>query len=635
MMFFFLFSFGHDSQIKYFAIESQKLTLLQREQAQHDSLAHTLQSLRTEASHTQVALSRLQRQNEDAKRQIAAAEARAESARTAQRTAEATARGLRDEVQRQKNTVAQVRAACATDIRRRDVQISRLKGHLVGQQRGSAKGVVGSSITISPAALVVEGGSLGRRDGDVGDGSGIGKVKKNGSVSNGNGGGAVVEPATTAAVTVDDPAYSLQQETTEFLTQLSQGLSDENDALIVLVRSTIATLSELQGLSAEIEHAAAKKNEDRESDTEDHDNRSGNESGPEKEMLQALPTSVNNLSQDMDRLLESLRALLTSPNFVPIDEVTTREEELIRLRDGWEKMEARWREAIVMMGGWRKRMLNGGDTVNLEELKVGLTLGEGLGGIVKPTPMDDEDHSHDELDDSQHGDAYQSELMGSDAALPSSSDIEGPLNMRKGLVDLDGAFGMPLKETNANVSPRKVSFANDHSLKKSGKDESPRKLTDDTMLQAKGIIVEERYSNGGNPIESRLPRKVSSISTSRSSVPSIYLCEPYHKQLTKLFFQKKKKQIRKRPSSPSPLEQERSPKLTVQDKLQAAKADADAAAATIAAATQKARDNQEDKHADGNTRKKTPLRKTRIVGRPRRRKSTLSPEELAQLITGS
>ena len=164
-------------------VTSFQLILLQREQAQHDSLAHTLRSLRTEASQTQVALSRLQRQNEDARRQIAAAEARADSARTAQRAAEVTARGLRDEVQRQKNTVAQVRAACATDIRRRDVQISRLKGHLVGQQRGSAKGIVGSSITISPAS-VVEGGNLGRRDGDVGDyggsgnGGGIGRARK-------------------------------------------------------------------------------------------------------------------------------------------------------------------------------------------------------------------------------------------------------------------------------------------------------------------------------------------------------------------------------------------------------------------------------------------------------------------------
>ena len=479
-----------------------------------------------------MALSRLQRQNEDAKRQIAAAEARADAARTAQRVAETTTKGLRDEVQRQKNTVAQVRATCATDIRRRDVQISRLKGHLVGQQRGSAKGVVGSSITISPAS-VVEGGSLGRRDGDIGDGGGgIGRARKDESVSNGNDGRAVTEVA-AAAATVDDPAYSLQQETTEFLTQLSQGLSDENDALIVLVRSTIATLSELQGLSAEIGHAAAKKNEDGESNTEDHDNRSSNEPGPDKEMLQALPTSVDNLSQDMDRLLESLRALLTSPNFVPIDEVTTREEELTRLRDGWEKMEARWREAIVMMGGWRNRMLNGGDTVNLEELKVGLTLGEGLDGIVKPAPVDDVDHSHTELDDSHHGDAYQTELIGSDADLPSSPDIEGPPNVRKGLVDLNGASAMPLKETNANMSPRKVSFANDHSPRKPGKDESPRKLTDEVMVHAKSNIIEERYTNGVNPIESRLPRKVSSTSPSRSILLPKFLLIPWYEHITK------------------------------------------------------------------------------------------------------
>ena len=74
----------------------------------------------------------------------------------------------------------------------------------------------------------------------------------------------------------------------------------------------------------------------------------------------------------------------------------------------------------------------------------------------------------------------------------------------------------------------------------------------------------------------------------------------------------------------------------MQDKLRAAKADADAAAASMATVAQETKGNQEDNNVDETTRrKKTPLRKTRVIGRPRRRKSTLSPEELAQLITGS
>ncbi|PBP20379.1 NIMA interactive protein [Diplocarpon rosae] len=54
--------------------------------------------------------------------------------------------------------------------------------------------------------------------------------------------------------------------------------------------------------------------------------------------------------------------------------VEVREEEILRLREGWERMECRWKDAVSMMDGWRKRMARSGQTVNLNELKMGLML---------------------------------------------------------------------------------------------------------------------------------------------------------------------------------------------------------------------------------------------------------------------
>lgn len=116
---------------------------------------------------------------------------------------------------RLKATVQQVRTSCANDIRKRDVQIQRLKGHFTSQQRGNRTGIVGASITINPGVTGVGNMASGGRD---------------------------------EGPDVEDPEYNLKQETTEFLTQLSQSLSDENDNLIGLVRTTITTLKELQGM---------------------------------------------------------------------------------------------------------------------------------------------------------------------------------------------------------------------------------------------------------------------------------------------------------------------------------------------------------------------------------------------------
>lgn len=80
--------------------------------------------------------------------------------------------------------------------------------------------------------------------------------------------------------------------------------------------------------------------------------------------------------------------------------------------------------------------------------------------------------------------------------------------------------------------------------------------------------------------------------------------------------------------------------LTVEEKLQAVRLEAEQA--TLVSASASYSDNlhtggtsQLDLDLDEETSKaRSPVKKTRIQGRPRRRKSTLSPEELENLMLG-
>lgn len=240
-----------------------------------------------------------------------------------------------------------MRISCANDVRKRDVQIQRLKGHLTGAQRGSNTRVVGASCTIST------GSGTSRRDGLH-------------SSAPAGAGGMTTSRDDRDQPRLQDAEYSLKQETTEFLTQLSQGMSDENDALIALVKETLRTLRHLMNLPpgpAQASQAEADADND--------------------EMVSIVPTSFSTLSNDLEFVLGKLQVLLTRDDFVPINEVYARDEEIERLRDGWEKMGLRWREAVEMMREWQGK-LSGGGTVGVEDLTRGMNLGEGLQGFGVP-----------------------------------------------------------------------------------------------------------------------------------------------------------------------------------------------------------------------------------------------------------
>ncbi|KZF24295.1 hypothetical protein L228DRAFT_281383 [Xylona heveae TC161] len=311
-----------------------------REAEQRENLANTIRTLRRNEAGNNLEMERLRERNADLTRQLALAQGQERVYKSSIRTAEASARSHRDEMLRMKSLLQQVRTQCANDIRKRDMQIQKLKHHLATQQRGTRSGLVHSTMTISPITPSMAASKAERHS------------------------------------SPDSSDLSLKQETTEFLTNFSQQLSDENDNLIGLITSSTSTLRSLQGLPPASHSGFSVSEEFQEG---------GLDNSSEMELVSCVPTSYEELAVDMDEVLEHLRTILTNPNFVPLEELEIREDEVVRLREGWEKMEERWREAVTMMDSWRKRMVSGGETINLDELKAGLKLGQGLETLTPRT----------------------------------------------------------------------------------------------------------------------------------------------------------------------------------------------------------------------------------------------------------
>ncbi len=416
---------------------------IQREAEHRESIACTLRNLRASENRQNLDISRLEAKNAELNRQLALTAGQERATRITLRTAENSARSLREETLRLRTMVQQVRSQCANDIRKRDLEMRRLKEHLNGQQRGKREGLGMSTLVIKPMPT-----NPSQRIGELEGGEDL-----------------------------DSPNYSLRQETTEFLTQLSQGLSDENDNLIGLVRSTLATLRNLQGLSAKSNANSQAQYQEGSRQTES----TGDDTSEESAFV-ALPTSYDTLSAEMDVVLEHLKELLTNPSFVPIEEVEVREEEIGRLREGWEKMEGRWRQAVAMMDSWKNRMVKGGDTISLEDLKMGLGLGSGLDGAAAD-PNDNSVSAEEGVDaDFSEEDEAQEEPPDDEECLSANNDgldadtsrehlkrnfdeISGDERQEEntsasagGTRQNDSALGEATGNARPPASPRKVSF---------------------------------------------------------------------------------------------------------------------------------------------------------------------------------
>ncbi|WYZ41831.1 hypothetical protein EsH8_V_000726 [Colletotrichum jinshuiense] len=293
------------------------LILRRDRDAEHrENLSTTLRTVRAENLRYTNDIARLSEKHTEAQRKLDISEATENTLRNQLKSADASVRGLKEEVARAKTMVAQTRASCATEVRRRDRQIDGLKKQLgdAGRPRGAAKS---SAVTVISVVA----------------GEGEQKVSPRRAGKN--------------AASTDDSNYDLRSETNEFLTDLARNLSDENETLLGLVRRTTKRLREMSGCDTRT-------------------NQGDGHAVP-------LPTAEE-MASELDAILEHLRSILTNPSFAPIEEVEVREEEIARLRAGWVKMENRWQEAVHLIDGWRRRMVADGKSVNMEELKMGLRL---------------------------------------------------------------------------------------------------------------------------------------------------------------------------------------------------------------------------------------------------------------------
>ncbi|KAI7009862.1 hypothetical protein KC355_g6397 [Hortaea werneckii] len=346
-----------------------------RDKENREHVAITLRNLRADDARKTGEIEKLKEKNEELARSATQAQAAQRAAESEAKKVEKSIKTLQDQAAKLKTTLAQVKTQCTNDIRKRDLELNRLKAHLQGQQRGNK--------AVPPSAGLVGGGIRGNRD------------------------------AHQEQRELEDPAYSLKQETTEFLTQLSQGLSEENDQLISIIRDGVGDMRELLGLQPYQYRMP--------------DSAIGSLGSNASSNKHPTPASLNSyeiLAADMQDCLAHLKPILSNPNFVTVEEVEIREEEIARLRQGWEHMEKRWRDVLIMMEGWRRRM-DTGETINLDDLTRGL----GLVSPVRPPHIANRNIEHrEEPEQSLLGanddeeDASEIQLPDSDPAYPEQED---------------------------------------------------------------------------------------------------------------------------------------------------------------------------------------------------------------------
>lgn len=328
-----------------------------RDSEQREVLASNLRQMRAEDSQRVLDLQRVQDKNAELARNLTSAESQQRTLKAAVRKAESQAKELKEQMLKMKSTLDQVRAKCISDVRKRDVELEKLKSHLAGMQRGKREASGMKVNTINPQ-ITRKGNAIGGQD-------------------------------------VDSTGWSLEKETNDFLAAIVNETSTENVALRDLITRTMVTLRDLTGMHQEgmfLDNAIGIPGQYRRSADSDT----------------IIPCST--LESQMTAILTHSRAILKDPSFVPIEEVQIRDEEIVKLRLGWEKMAGRWKEAVTMMNAWRDKMLDGDhmDANDLSDLSFGRSMamlpnGEPvLDTIGEETSIGPEEQSKDDTQDLTH-----------------------------------------------------------------------------------------------------------------------------------------------------------------------------------------------------------------------------------------
>ena len=319
-----------------------------RDVDQRESLATNIRNLRAEEVQRSSEIERLQTRNTELLRNSALADAQKRSLEASAHKAEVSARELKEQMAKMKSTLDQVRAKCVNDIRKRDIELEKLKKHVTGMQRSATHSSRMRIVQLNPQPPLPKNAREFR-----------------------------------SGVPVHDENWSLEKETNDFLAALVNETSTENVALRHIVGEIVESLKELTGL----DQAPEKSHIDPEIGIPGQYKQSRvNAQSAQPERL----ISCEELAEQVEVVVGHCRAILKDPSFVSIEEVQIREDEIIKLREGWEKMASRWKDAVNMMDTWRKRMLEGGNTVDLDELS-SLRLGKSMAVMPDVQAFTDED----------------------------------------------------------------------------------------------------------------------------------------------------------------------------------------------------------------------------------------------------
>lgn len=284
-----------------------------RDAEQRESLAATIHTLRAEDSQRVLDIQRLQDKNVHLKSELATSEAQQRSLAASAKRAQTQAKGLKEQMMKLKSTLDQVRAKCISDVRKRDVELEKLKHHLNSLNRGKKEpALAGTKGTVS---------SMQQRS------------------------------ASQPVSSQQDPnatGWCLENENNEFLAAVVNETSTENVALRKIVEDSMRYLKVLSGME---EEPVKPKEVVAIGIPGQYRDRSAS-NVPES----LIP--VQQLATTMSDVLAHVQTVLRDPSFVPIEEVQSRDEEIVKLKEGWEKMADRWKEAVSMMTQWRQNVMN-------------------------------------------------------------------------------------------------------------------------------------------------------------------------------------------------------------------------------------------------------------------------------------
>lgn len=330
-----------------------------RDAEKHEGLATTIRTLRAEESQRLLDFQKLQDKNIQLCNDLSTAEAQQRNLTIYAKRAQAEAKDLKEQNLKMKSMLDQVRAKCINDVRKRDVELEKLKNHINGLNRGRKEAAAGG-MKINTLNLNTKPSKM------------VGREFRGG-----------VEVNVTDKATME---WTLENETNDFLAAVVNETSTENVALRKIVGDSLNYLRTLTGLDehereqelAQSESIAYGKPIGIPGQYRDH-HHTDNPAAARSDSL----TPVQDLALSMSKVLSHCQCILRDPSFVPIEEVHIRDGEIEKLRDGWEKMADRWKEAVTMMSQWRQKMIGDAQDLNEQRRTIDDAFNaEGLSGIA-------------------------------------------------------------------------------------------------------------------------------------------------------------------------------------------------------------------------------------------------------------